>query len=149
MACQYSSVMMGTIQHSMTTLATGSLSTNAYVHSAHAGCYDIIDVSAVQAQLCTVLYVNNVYTACHNLGISCSLTWIHIYHTYAGLTMLVYIYTALLYGAMTWHHSDQHVWATCSVYNSGLPHQNDGYNTDTCVTLQVETSYYTGCTATH
>ncbi len=81
--------------------------------------------------------------------LSCSLTWTRIYHTYAGLTMLVYIYTALLYGAMTRHHSDQHVWATCSVCNSGLPHQNDGYNTDTCVTLQVETNYYTGCTATH
>ena len=63
--------------------------------------------------------------------------------------MLVYIYTAMLYGAMTWHHSDQHLWATCSVYGSSLPRQHDGYNTDTCVTLQIETSYYTGCTATH
>ena len=71
------------------------------------------------------------------------------YHTYAGLTMLVYICTTMLYGAMTWHHSDQHLWATCRVYGSSLPRQHDGYNTDTCVTLQIETSYYTGCTATH
>jgi len=76
-------------------------------------------------------------------------SYLDSYHTYAGLTMLVYIYTAMLYGAMTRHHSDQHLWATCSVYDSSLPHQNDGYNTDTRVTLQVETSYYTGCTATH
>ncbi len=71
-------------------------------------------------------------------------------HTYNGQTMLVYIYTAMLmYGAMTWHHIDQHVWATCSVYDSSLPRQNDGYNIDTCVTLQVETSYCTRCAATH
>jgi hypothetical protein len=78
MACLYSYVLMGTIQHSMTIIATGSQSTNAYVHSAHAGCCgDIIDVSAVQAHLCTVLYVNSVYTACHDLGTTCSRTWIH------------------------------------------------------------------------
>ena len=47
---------MGTIQHSMT-IATTSCLINAYGHSAHAGCCN--GVSAVQAQLCTVLYVNN------------------------------------------------------------------------------------------
>ena len=48
MACLYNYVMMGTIQHSMTIIATGSQSANAYVHNAHAGCCDgIIDVSAV------------------------------------------------------------------------------------------------------
>ncbi len=76
--------MMGTIQHSVTIIATGSRSTNAYVHNAHAGCCDdVIDVSAVQAQLCTALYANNVYTACHNLGTTCSLTWIHTTHLLA------------------------------------------------------------------
>ena len=70
------------------------------------------------------------------------------YHTYSGLTMLVYIYTAMLFGAMSRHHNDQQVWATCRVYDSSLPHQNDGYNPDTCVTLQVGTSYCTRCAAT-
>ena len=55
MACLYSYVMMGTMQDSMTIIAIGSQSTNAYVHSAHAGCCDdFVDVSAVRAQLCTV-----------------------------------------------------------------------------------------------
>ncbi len=80
---------MGTIQHSMPIIATGSRSTNAYVHSAHAGCYDgIIDVNAVQAQLCTVLCVNHVYTTCHDLGTTCSRTWIHATHTTAVKSLL-------------------------------------------------------------
>ena len=60
--------------------------------------------------------------------------------------MLVYMYTAMMYGAMTWHHSDQHLRLVCMIQAC---HQNDGYYIDTCLTLQVETSYYTGCTATH
>ena len=39
------------------------------------------------------------------------------------------------------------LYAECMI--QALPHHNDGYNTDTCLTLRVETSYYTGCTATH
>ena len=75
MACLYSYVMLDTEKHSMTIIATGRQSTNAYVHKTHAGCCDdIIDGSAVQAQLCTVLYENSVYTACHDLGITCSRT---------------------------------------------------------------------------
>ena len=69
-----------TTQHDYTIMiiATGSQSTNAYVHSDHAGCCDdIIDGSVVQAQLRIVLYVNNVYTACHDLGTTCSRIWIH------------------------------------------------------------------------
>ncbi len=53
-------------------------STNAYGHSAHAYCFD--DASPVQAQLCAFLYVNSVARACHKLGITCSLTWIHDTH---------------------------------------------------------------------
>ncbi len=58
-------------------------STNAHGHSAHAGCCD--DVSAVQAQLCAVLYVNNAQRACRELGTSttCSLTHIHDTHMLA------------------------------------------------------------------
>ena len=64
------------------------------------------------------------------------------------LTMLVYMYTTMLYGAMTWRHSDQHLWASCNVCDSSLPHQTDGYNSDTCATQQVKTIYCTGCTVT-
>ena len=66
----------------------------------------LVVVNAVQAQLSAVMHVNNVYTACHNTGTTCSPTWIHTTHM---LPRLVYIYTAMVYGAMTWHHSDQNL----------------------------------------
>ncbi len=49
-----------------------------YSTNAHAYCFD--DASAVQAQLCAFLHVNSVERACHKLGTTCSLTWIHDTH---------------------------------------------------------------------
>ncbi len=70
----------------------------------------------------TVLCVNNADTACHRSGYYLQ-SYLDSYNSYADLTTLVYIYTTMLYGesmAVTQHHNDQHVWATCSVYHSRL-----------------------------
>ena len=56
-----------------------------------------------------------------------------------------------IHGHAVWSYDLAPRWssrhAVCLI--QACPHQNDGYNINTCRALRVQTSYYTGCTATH
>ena len=79
------------------------------------------------------------------MGTTCSLTWIHTTHMLPRQCLCIYTQPGCL---ELWLGITviRRVHVVCMIQAC---HQNDGYYIDTCLTLQVETSYYRGCTATH